>query len=70
MLRRDQEAVAKLERALAPNPNDAEVEHWFGFILVYLGRHHEAVNHIRTAIRLNPFQYQYYNGLGMGFYLE
>ena len=55
-------------RALALNPNDADVAAVFGNILVYWGRWREALGWIGTAKRLNPFPpnlYHWYHALAL-----
>ena len=51
----DGRAEMQFNRALALNPNDADVAAVFGNILVYWGRWREALEWIGTAKRLNPF---------------
>ena len=51
----DHEAETHFRRALALNPNDADVIAAFANILVYWGRWQEALAWIGTAKRLNPF---------------
>src|SRR5262249_15085979 len=55
-------------RALALNPNDADVAAVFANILVYWGRWREALGWIETAKRLNPFSpnlYHWYHALAL-----
>jgi Tfp pilus assembly protein PilF len=64
--RQDHEAETRFRRALALNPNDADVIAVFANILVYWGRWQEALTWIGTAKRLNPFPpnlYHWYHAL-------
>jgi TolB-like protein/Tfp pilus assembly protein PilF len=64
----DNQAEIHFNRALALNPNDADVAAVFGNILVYWGRWREALAWIETAKRLNPFApnlYHWYHGLAL-----
>jgi TolB-like protein/Flp pilus assembly protein TadD len=64
----DDRAEMHFNRALALNPNDADVAAVFANILVYWGRWREALRWIRTAKRLNPFspnQYHWYHALAL-----
>jgi adenylate cyclase len=53
-------ATAAYERALAINPNDADVLNDFGQCLSYAGRPKEAVEVVRRAMRLNPHYPEYW----------
>jgi TolB-like protein/Flp pilus assembly protein TadD len=56
-------------RALALNPNDANVIAGLGRHLAFLGRPEEGVDRIREAMRLNPYHPEWYwNQLGMVLY--
>jgi TolB-like protein len=66
--RMDDRAEIHFNRALALNPNDADVAAVFANILVYWGRWREALTWIRTAKRLNPFPpnlYHWYHALAL-----
>ena len=66
--REDDRSEAHFERALALNPNDADVAAVFANILVYWGRWREALVWIETAKRLNPFPpnlYHWYHALAL-----
>ena len=68
LLRRDDEAEIHFNRALALNPNDADVVAVFANILVYWGRWREALTWIDTAKRLNPLPpnlYHWYHALAL-----
>ncbi len=67
---RDEDAKAEIHfsRALALNPNDADVAAVFANILVYWGRWREALTWIGTAKQLNPFPpnlYHWYHALAL-----
>jgi len=64
----DGQAEVHFNRALALNPNDADVAAVFANILVYWGRWREALGWIGTAKRLNPFPpnlYHWYHALAL-----
>jgi len=64
----DGRAEMHFNRALALNPNDADVAAVFANILVYWGRWREALEWIGTAKRLNPFPpnlYHWYHALAL-----
>ena len=64
----DEKAEIHFNRALALNPNDADVAAVYANILVYWGRWREALAWIGTAKRLNPFPpnlYQWYHALAL-----
>jgi TolB-like protein/Flp pilus assembly protein TadD len=64
----DNGAEAHFKRALALNPNDADIAAVFANILVYWGRWREALEWIGTAKRLNPFSpnlYHWYHALAL-----
>jgi adenylate cyclase len=68
LLRRDDEAEIHFKRALALNPNDADVAAVFANILVYWGRWREALTWIDRAKRLNPLPpnlYHWYHALAL-----
>ncbi len=68
LLREDDRSEAHFDRALALNPNDADVAAVFANILVYWGRWREALGWIETAKRLNPFPpnlYHWYHALAL-----
>ncbi|MBR0935291.1 winged helix-turn-helix domain-containing tetratricopeptide repeat protein [Bradyrhizobium jicamae] len=67
---RNEDAKAEIHfgRALALNPNDADVAAVFANILVYWGRWREALTWIGAAKRLNPFPpnlYHWYHALAL-----
>jgi TolB-like protein/Flp pilus assembly protein TadD len=64
----DDKAEIHFGRALALNPNDADVAAVFANILVYWGRWREALTWIGAAKRLNPFPpnlYHWYHALAL-----
>jgi TolB-like protein/Flp pilus assembly protein TadD len=64
----DDRAEIHFNRALALNPNDADVAAVFANILVYWGRWREALTWIESAKRLNPFPpnlYHWYHALAL-----
>jgi TolB-like protein/Tfp pilus assembly protein PilF len=68
LLKEDAKAEIHFSRALALNPNDADVAAVFANILVYWGRWREALIWIGTAKRLNPFPpnlYHWYHALAL-----
>ena len=68
LLNEDVKAEIHFSRALALNPNDADVAAVFANILVYWGRWREALIWIGTAKRLNPFPpnlYHWYDALAL-----
>lgn len=68
LLKEDAKAEIHFSRALALNPNDADVAAVFANILVYWGRWREALSWIGTAKRLNPFPpnlYHWYHALAL-----
>ncbi|MGF6309915.1 TolB-like protein/Tfp pilus assembly protein PilF [Bradyrhizobium sp. i1.8.4] len=68
LLNEDARAEIHFGRALALNPNDADVAAVFANILVYWGRWREALTWIGSAKRLNPFPpnlYHWYHALAL-----
>lgn len=68
LLNEDAKAEIHFSRALALNPNDADVVAVFANILVYWGRWREALLWIGSAKRLNPFPpnlYHWYHALAL-----
>jgi TolB-like protein len=64
----DDRAEMHFNRALALNPNDADVAAVFANVLVYWGRWREALGWIGMAKRLNPFSpnlYHWYHALAL-----
>ena len=68
LLQEDDRAEIHFNRALALNPNDADVAAVFANILVYWGRWREALTWIEAAKLLNPFPpnlYHWYHALAL-----
>lgn len=68
--RQYEQAIATIEKAITLNPNDAENHLWLGHILNFAGRPTEAIEEVKTAMRLNPkypFYYLFY--LAHAYYL-
>ncbi|MCH8144456.1 MAG: winged helix-turn-helix domain-containing protein [Gemmatimonadetes bacterium] len=64
-----EEGVFEYERALALNPNYADVLADWGLVLAFLGRAEEGIGVIENAMRLNPYYPDWYLwGLGTAFY--
>jgi TolB-like protein/Flp pilus assembly protein TadD len=64
----DKRSNTHFERALALNPNDADIAAAFANILVYWGQWRDAIEWIGRAKRLNPFSpnlYHWYHGLAL-----
>ena len=55
-------AIVEGEKALATNSNYADLNLLFGGTLSIAGRHEEAIERIKKAIRLNPHHPSYYFG--------
>jgi adenylate cyclase len=65
--RQYEEAIAEAERAIVLDPNDPSCHESFGWTLIMAGRPGEAVDFIKTGMRLdphNPARYLYLLGLG------
>ena len=50
-----EKSLAEAERAVALDPNAADVHAWYALSLTFSGRPEEAVSLFQTAIRSNPF---------------
>ena len=55
------------QRALELDPNFANGHHWYGLELSWLGRHQEALAHLKRAVELDPLNLKYNDNLGQGF---
>jgi adenylate cyclase len=53
-------ALAEGERAVALDPNGADVNAWYGLSLTFAGKPEEAIPLFQKAIRLNPFGPSWY----------
>jgi adenylate cyclase len=57
-------------RALALNPNDANVLCTLGGVIASLGRYEEGISHVREAMRRNPYHPDWYwTDLAIVFYM-
>ena len=54
------QAVEAADKALALNPNQADILAWSGFVLAVNGRSEEALSLVQRAIRRNPFPPDWY----------
>jgi adenylate cyclase len=69
-LHRHERALSALDRALALNPNSADVRTMRGMVLNFLGRPEEGLNDIELAIRHNPHHPDWYLiGIGRANYM-
>jgi tetratricopeptide (TPR) repeat protein len=59
-LREFDDEKLRLERALSLNPNDANARATYGVALSSFGLHEEGIQHVREAMRLNPFHPEWY----------
>jgi tetratricopeptide (TPR) repeat protein len=57
-------------RGLEFSPSDPTVHQWYGLLLAYLGRAHEAAVHTGHASRLDPLSVQINNMYGMMLYYD
>jgi tetratricopeptide (TPR) repeat protein len=62
-LRRTDDAFITMQHALKQDPENEFTHTTFGWNLLEKGRHHEAVNHFKEALRLNPSLESARNGL-------
>lgn len=58
-------AVAMIERALDLNPSYARGWYWNGWLRLFTGHPDIAIEHFRTAVRLNPLHRPYLTGIGV-----
>jgi tetratricopeptide (TPR) repeat protein len=66
--RQDGEAEAAFQRAVALNPNEADVAAFLANVMVYFGRWQEALDWFAQAKRLNPYPpgwYHWYQALAL-----
>ena len=67
---RHERALSALDRALALNPNSADVRTMRGMVLNFLGRPAEGLQEIETAIRHNPHHPDWYLiAIGRSYYM-
>jgi adenylate cyclase len=70
MKREYEEANNHYEKALSFSPNDPAIQAWRGFLLNYLGKPQEAIEHFKIAMRLSPFYPAWYlYNLGLSYHL-
>jgi adenylate cyclase len=68
MTRQHDKAVALGEKAVALNPNSADIHMRLGKILTFAGRYEEAIPELKKAIRLNPIPPNiYFYSLGIAY---
>jgi adenylate cyclase len=69
MGRQYDKGIAECERAIALAPNSAAAHIWMGQVLMFAGRHEEAVRHSEQALRLDPISPGfYYRILGLAYF--
>jgi len=61
-------AEREYRRALALSPNYASAYHWYGELLVQLGRFDEGLEHYRRALELDPLSSAISSDLGISLY--
>jgi Tfp pilus assembly protein PilF len=64
------ESERAYQRGLALAPDNATLHQWYGLMLAYLGRAHEAAVHAGDASRLDPLSVQINNMYGMMLYYD
>jgi adenylate cyclase len=66
--RQHEEALSEMQHALRLDPNDPAANTLMGYTLLFMGRGREAVEYIKTAMRLDPQQNPsfYLSRLGRG----
>ena len=69
LMRQYEKAIAAGERSVELIPNGAMVHGLLGATLCFAGKPDEAIDHLKQAIRLNPFPASwYYSNLGRCFF--
>ena len=63
-------AVTMIERALALNPSYARGWYWNGWLRLFTGQPDVAIEHFRTAVRLNPRHNPYLTGIGVAHFFS
>jgi adenylate cyclase len=63
-------AMAMIERALDLNPSHARGWYWNGWLQLFAGQPDVAIEHFRTAVRLNPRHRPYLTGIGAAHFLS
>lgn len=62
------EAEKQYQRAIKLNPNYATSHHWYGELLMQLGRVDEALKHYQKAAEIDPFSMPISSDLGIAYY--
>jgi adenylate cyclase len=61
-------AIAECERAIALAPNSSTSHIWMGVVLMYAGKHEDAIRHAEQALRLDPIPPGWYHrNLGLAY---
>ncbi len=69
-MRRLDEALNETERAIELDPNLAHAHASYGLVRIYAGRPSEAIEPVRTAIRLDPLRCEVFlHFLGLAYFL-
>ena len=63
-------AVAMVEHALHHNPSYARGWCWNGWVRLFVGQPEVAIEHFRTAVRLNPRHQPYLTGIGVAHFFS
>jgi eukaryotic-like serine/threonine-protein kinase len=62
------DAEREYKRALELNPNHGNAQHWYGLYLSWMGRHSEAIAHMKHALELEPLNLRYNTNLGQAYW--
>jgi len=66
---KDDRAIAEYQEAIEFNPNDADILSEYGNILAMAGRPEDGLQHIKKAMRLNPYHPEWYSwNLGTAYF--
>jgi TolB-like protein len=63
-------AIAMIDRALALNLSYARGWYWNGWVRLFAGQPELAIEHFRTALRLNPHHRPYMTGIGAAHFFD
>jgi hypothetical protein len=55
------------QRALELDPQSSNAHHWYGLSLSFIGRHQEALVHLKRAVELDPPNLKYSANLGLAY---